>query len=491
MTLVEIKRHIYPKVRTHNIFIVIALIFGLFFVYNTPLLWGADETTQLGRAYQVSEGQFHPKFYGIFHGGGYGGQVPAVFVKLVGYVNSNLTGGIGSNGIAQVRNPKGYAAIGSQKIGPPTTSYVFSNTAPYSPLAYLPSAIGIKAALLMKWDVSKMIHLARVLDLLFYIAIIWWALKSLSNSSLKWIIFTVALLPMTLYQASIITADVLTNAICLLIVALFMKGLLTTLEFSKTDRVLLALSVLSLPLLKPTYLPLIFLVLLIPDAKIYRFSNKNSVIYIKIAFIALSLCLFGFWSYETRSITDTLRLVIPGPVWDTINPRLQEHYLIHHVFSYIVTILRTFILYDNAYFTQFFGLLGFNYVAIPAAAIVASALALILAVVIANPSQRLIISKLRISTIFLIVAVCLGFMLTTFYITLSSVGGDYIGGLQGRYFIPLAAPTMAGLALLKPRLRINKVDTVKLYGRATKILVALTVISLSLSALKFYYLTFG
>lgn len=484
------KKRIAPHLNAHNAFMIIAIVFGLFFLRTTPLLWGADETTQLGRAYQVSQGHVQPELFGIFHGGGYGGQMPQAFINLIYYVNEDITthSRENSNGVGQVNNPSGYKALAAQKIGPPKTLYVFSNTAPYSPLVYAPSALGLRLGIAGGFDVGNTIHLARLFDLLSYILIIGLALKSLRRTNIKWIIFAVALLPMSLFQASIITADSLTIAVSLLLVALAAKGFLTDDDFTKSDKVLLALSIISLPLLKPTYLPLIFLVLLIPGKKLsksYQVANT-----FKSILLFASICFFGFWSYETRNITDTLRLVIPGPVWDTINPKQQEHFLIRHEFSYLLTIARTFLIYDNAYFTQFFGLLGFNYVAIPAVSIIASFISLILALVLSSGIKQRV-SKMKLTSIFVVVAASVLFMLTTFYITLSTVGTTVIGGLQGRYFIPLAAPTLLGLGLLIPRIKISSADYKKLYRHATVLLVALIVFSLTLSAIKYYYFTFG
>ncbi|HUD10548.1 MAG TPA: DUF2142 domain-containing protein [Candidatus Saccharimonadales bacterium] len=480
------KKNIIARCNAHSLFVVIALVFGLVFVFATPLLWGADETTQLGRAYQVSEGHVQPEFFGIFHGGGYGGQMPAAFIKLIDYVNNDITHPKpNALGIHQVNSTAAYKTLGAQKIGPATTPYVFSNTAPYSPLAYAPSAVGLDVGHLLQLRVGEAIHLARLFGLLVYVALIWFGLKVLQKSRVKWIIFTVALLPMSLFQASMITADSITIAMCLLLVALVLKGLFLAGPFRRADIIMLCLSVVTVPLLKPTYLPLIFLALLIPDAKL---SIKSSLArLLKGAPILAGLLFFGLWSFETRHITDTLRLVIPGTVWSTINPSLQEHFLIRHPLSYMGAIVRTFILYDNAYFNQFFGLLGFNYIQIPAVSIAASFLSLIMALLVSeNVREKL--SKLKVASIFVVVLASVLFMLTTFYITLTSVGGGTIGGLQGRYFIPLAAPLLLGIALLLPKLRIAYTKVA--YRQAASLLVALVVVSLTISMIKYYYFTF-
>ncbi|HUC96005.1 MAG TPA: DUF2142 domain-containing protein [Candidatus Saccharimonadia bacterium] len=481
------KKKITERLNAHNIFIVIALVFGFIFVFATPLLWGADETTQLGRAYQISQNHVQPEFFGIFHGGGYGGQLPTSLINLIGYVNQDLTHPhVNANGVGQVNKPSSYKQLGSQKIGKANTLYVFSNTAPYSPIAYIPSSLGLKVGISLNLDVANTLHLARLMGLIFYIAIVGFAIRALRNSRTKWIIFTVALLPMSLFQASMITADSLTIAVSLLLVSMVLKALVSSDRLTRSEIIAICTSVIAVPLLKPTYLPLIFLLLLVPNKTISTNPNKPRIL--KAGILMLGLTLFGIWSYDTRNITDTLRLVIPGNVWNTINPTLQEHFLSTHIFSYLAAVFRTFIINDNTYFNQFFGLLGFNYVQIPAISIFASFISLVLAVLLSESFKERI-SKLKIASIFVIVIASVAIMLTTFYITLTSVGGDTIGGLQGRYFIPLAAPALIGIAFLLPKLRL--VYSKIAYRQATSLIVILVILSLSASALKYYYFTFG
>jgi uncharacterized membrane protein len=485
------KSRIYSHLHAYSIFVVIAIIFGVIFVFTTPLLWGADETTQLGRAYQISQGHIQPEYFGIYHGGGYGGQMPTAFLKLIYQVNYDLTthGSENSYGVGQISNPKAYNNLGSQKIGKAATPYVFSNTASYSPLAYLPSAIGLRLGISLRLDVSNTIYLARLCDLVFYILVVWFAIKILNFSKIKWIIFSIALLPMALFQASMITADDVTNAICLLLFALVAKGILSSTKFSTIEKVIIGLTVIGIPLLKPAYFPLIFLLLLIPNVKFS--DNKKAAWIIKGTILFIGMLLFGLWSYDVRNIANTFRLVLPGTGWSAINQGQQIHSLVRHSLSYFVTIFRTLLIYDNALFSEFFGLLGFNYVSIPAISIIASFLSIVLALLISD-SLKLKLAKLKITTIFIIIAASVFIVFTTFYITITAVGAGVIEGLQGRYFIPLAAPTVLGLSLLIPKLRIGRTTgSYKIYHQTTCLIIGLIVLSLTFAVIKYHYFTYG
>jgi uncharacterized membrane protein len=486
----HIKTLLSDHLRATNLFVITALFFGLIFVLTTPLLWGADETTQFGRAYQISQGHSIPEGFGTFHGGGYGGMIPNSYLNLIEYVNADITHPkLNTYGIGDVNNYKGYAQYADQKVSKTTTAYVFSNTAPYSPVAYIPSALGLRVASILGLDVGHSIYIARLFDLGFFVVIIWFALRSLRGLKTKWIIFTVALLPMTLFQASMITADDMTNAVCLLFIALVARTLLLKKELQTIEKIALCLSAALIPVLKPTYLPLILLLLIVPA---YSFG-KNIVTarIFKIVTYIVGLSIFGVWSYDTRNIADAVRLVVPGPVWSTINPTQQEHYLVRHGPSYIITMFRTILLNDNTYFDQMFGLLGFNYVQIPAISIVASSIGLIASFLISDNPKNVITRK-RIIGILVIVLATLLLMLTTFYVTITTVGYGIIGGLQGRYFIPLVAPLMLGLLLLLPNVRLwTKEKTSVLYRRSEVSIAVLIILSLVFAVIKYHYVTFG
>jgi uncharacterized membrane protein len=103
-----------------------------------------------------------------------------------------------------------------------------------------------------------------------------------------------------------------------------------------------------------------------------------------------------------------------------------------------------------------------------------------------------VITRKRIIGILVIVLATLLLMLTTFYVTITTVGYGIIGGLQGRYFIPLVAPLMLGLLLLLPNVRLwTKEKTSVLYRRSEVSIAVLIILSLVFAVIKYHYVTFG
>lgn len=266
------------QVNAANSFLLIGIIFGMFFVLRTPLLWGADETFHIARIYQLSEGhlladkQAHTRAEG-----GYGGKIPnSVYITMLAVTHDLTDGGSksSSNIVRDVDSPALYAKLGKQPLEKKgqTTRFGFPNTAAYSPVAYVPSLAGIFAARELKFNLYDTVILLRMLTLLSFIAIVYIGLRITEHYKSKWIIWAVALIPMTLYEASIITADSLTNALALLFASLLLKAWLSpkTYRFTNSEIALLIGCVIFIPLLKPGYIPLVLLALFVPYKLIAR-----------------------------------------------------------------------------------------------------------------------------------------------------------------------------------------------------------------------------
>ena len=215
----------------HTAFLLIATTFGLLFVFTTPLLWGQDEITHFGRAYEISQGQMLPVPFQTGSATNYGGNVPTSAYKLISFVANDLRIGEKAaqkdNNIGLVRQPAQYKLLGSKSINDNKKSFLlFPNTAPYSPFAYFPSIIGLFVSDKLNFDLTNSIHLARLLPLIFYVTTVYYLLRSLRRYRARWVILSVALLPTAIYQASTITADTMTIITMMVVSALYLKTFL-------------------------------------------------------------------------------------------------------------------------------------------------------------------------------------------------------------------------------------------------------------------------
>ena len=93
----------------------------------------------------------------------------------------------------------------------------FSAAAVYPPVPYIPSAIGIRIGRTFGASAWMLILLARLAELAVFIALLTLAIRRLPSRA--WILAVVALMPVALFQAATVSADAITNALALLVIA--------------------------------------------------------------------------------------------------------------------------------------------------------------------------------------------------------------------------------------------------------------------------------
>jgi uncharacterized membrane protein len=472
----------YKKLLTPlAIFVLLSLLFGAVFIKITPLFWGADEPAHFARAYNISEGHLRAKYIGNSFGEGYGGNLPTSVVNLNSYVSKDLS----DNGIkAQVDNKAVYKQLGSKKLTGPKTQISFSNTAAYSPVPYIPSIIAILIARVFNFSISETIYFGRILDLLSYVSLVSLALFILRNRKLQWIVFTVALIPMAVFQASIISADSLTNALVILYSALFIKALIYE-KLNKKELIMLGVSAILLPLVKPTYVILLALLLLIPNK---RLSHIGRVKLFKTLMLSFGLIGFLAWSYATRNVAQTQAILRGSIVWRQVQPHSQESFVIRHPLSFIKIVLRTLKLNGKSYIMQLFGMLGFNTVQIPIVAVCTSIAAVFVSII---NGEKLKIAKQQAAAIILVIAASILFTFTTIYITYSRLRFPTVEGIQGRYFIPYLIIACIPIVYLFQKLKLKLNFRLNKYIKPEVLMVLLATLSLILASLKYYHVTWG
>ena len=189
--------------QTHTLFIFIALFFGLIFVFLIPPNWGRCEDLHFDRAYQISTGKLEEtKLNSV----SYGGKLPANIVILNNYVKVDLLDNVSSK-TKEVDSVQMYHHLESAKLSGKTETRDFSGSGSYPPVAYLAPALGIVAARLIDPTVGSVLLGARIATLLTYVTMVAGSLYLLRKNNIKWLIFDVALLPMALFQASVVSVD--------------------------------------------------------------------------------------------------------------------------------------------------------------------------------------------------------------------------------------------------------------------------------------------
>ncbi|MEU2122428.1 DUF2142 domain-containing protein [Nocardia niwae] len=465
-------------------FTLLATIFGALFTVLTPPFWGHDEITQFGRAYQVAHGGFLPQKIHDDRGIAYGGDVPSSITKLMGYALQDYTTNPDEPD-PMVADPARYDQLTSAAVSDATEPVWFTNTAAYSPVPYIPAAIGIRLGELFGLDVGGLLLLTRLAGLVAYLAVVGFGLWALRAHRVQWLAFTVAVLPIAVFQAGTVTADTMTNALAILVSALLVKAVFLGARLGRVEIGALLTATILLPVSKPTYVLLALLVALVPPER-FGFSGWRRGI--PWAFAAAGGLVFAVWMKIAAPTGDGMGLMRPPHQWHSVRPGDQLSGILRDPPEFVHVFGESIALRDQRWFSQFFGELGFAYVDVPALSMLACLLAFAVSLGIA---ERMTVPAFRRTLIIaLTMAAGVAMIYVTLYMSFTPVGYYIIDGVQGRYFVPLALVTFAVLLRWMPLRLTDSTGKTPTVGPPVTVLVAASV-ALVAAAAKYYTIVWG
>lgn len=462
------------------VFVVLAAPSGLYLAFKVPAMWAPDGGAHVARVFQIAEGGFRPVYINHEHGIGYGGSIP-VNVNDLKTLELTVVGEDGQPGaeretkLITPQEKQQIKGINSQKISKQRVLISFVNTAAYSPVAYAPNVIGVVIGKYLNLNLGHTLILSKLCGFLVFLLCCGYGLYSLRKSQLKWALLTVSLLPLTIFQASQITADSFLISVIVLFSAIIIKMLLTNIKITKLDAILLLLCIVTIPLVKSVYFPLVFLVL---------FVGKNrwpqELPYKLLTAISLTISTLGFviWSKMTADVAASNGLVRGDMLWHYGDAKIQEKFILQHPFGYIHAIIDSFIYQSKFYTDTFFGWLGFTYLPIPGLAQVAGFLALGLSVMLGGINKVKRYIPWALTGAILLVSLL---MFTVFYVSFSLPKETLVEGVQGRYFLPMTVLIIATLSSFLPKLKISASGV----NNAKYLLLSLTTFCLLLSVLRY------
>jgi len=475
-------------------FVLLATIFGAVFAVITPPFWGHDEVTQFGRAYQVAHGGFLPTEIDDDRGVAYGDVVPAEIDDLMSYAMRDYQENP-QEPDPMVADPAVYERLRAAEVGSDMRPIWFTNTAAYSPVAYVPAAVGIRAGEALGLDVGGMVTLTRLAGLLGYLLVVGFALYALRAHRIQWLAFTVAVLPIALFQAGTVTADTMTNALALLVSALLVKGLFLGREFSKAETIAYLAATLLLPLSKPTYILLAMLIVLVPVRRFAFFGNVADRGFdwrrlVPWAFAGVGGVSFLAWTAVAAPTGDGMGLMRPQHQWDTVKPDEQLGEILGDPVGFLEVFRDSIIFRDQLWFTQFFGQLGFSYIEVPALAVLGCLLALAVSVGIGDRMDPVSATRWRTALIALTIAASVAMIYVTLYMSFTPVDYYIIDGVQGRYFVPLALLALAALLRWMPLRLTDAQGRTPVFGPSI-VVVSATTLALVATVDKYHTVIWG
>lgn len=306
----------------------------------------------------------------------------------------------------------------------------------YNELAYIPFAIGLKLGRVLHFRFTTTIYFAKILNLLFYITLFYFALKILPYG--KRIMFVISLLPTALYLATQFSYDSTVTAGIMLGISSFLK--LRELDKINYKYLLLFIfSVLWATFPKAVYAPLLLLILLIPKEK---FATKESERFIKIGTILLFLVMMssfvvpvllgqmsaGDSRVEGTSVSGQLICILKNPFSYIKLLGISSVKEAHEMFFGYDALSRMG--YLTTKYMWCFNLSNF-----------VTLFLLLYTVFTSRIDKKGMDNLFKMVLLFLLIIIwCL--VWTSLYLSWNPVGSTVITGVQGRYFIPLLFPLL-------------------------------------------------
>ena len=402
--------------RPENLFLLLGALFGIIFLFVTPPWNVPDEEKHFFRAYQVSEFQFIE-------------ENPAP-QKVGGYLPRSLETLIWERALVAVSentdtkmDRAGFRALFTQPLSPRDREFlVYPNPAMYSPIAYIPPAIGILAARLFEPPPILLVYAGRLTALIIYLFVVFLAIRITPIA--KWVFFLLALMPLTLFQAVSLSADSFTIAAAFLMTAVILDlayGGTAPITSFQLFRLFVVAALLALS--KQAYALIALAYLIIPISRIGT-RRKYWGIFLSLSFLIFAL--IAVWCYLIRNL-----YVIPTP---STSVEGQFHFIITHPLQYLMVLART--TKHIELMTGFLGNLGWRPLQLPEMLVWPNIIIILLALqkgpypeMAIKFRQRLIAASIVLSTILIICTIA--------YIDWTPVGHPIIRSLQGRYFLPL------------------------------------------------------
>ena len=410
-----------------KIYLLLATLFGLIFMFVTPPCSIPDEPAHLVRVFRVAQGDLFA-------------ASKTKLPSLDAY--NDLCELVGTDRSPQSLNTQ----FRSFLVEPGRPLILQDNASSYPPVPYLPAATLVKFLSYFQPNTAVYLYSARFVTFITALLLTFYAIRIMPFGS--WVMLVLALLPMRLYLMASFSPDALTTALAVLWIALVMncmasEGLITT-------RKLVQLSVVGLALAfsKPMYTFLLALIFVIPFNKI----NYKSM-FLKVGFLLLLLAVtvkIGMMvkhlpdvPSNSSIVTGTLEKkqgeqLATGPSGSfhflaAVDPAAQIAFLLHNPHKIVTVVVNGFGVARSFIMKSCVAVFGWANVFIINGLYWCGYLIVVLSAFLNEEHTvsfryRVIALSVFISSLFIIPL--------SFYVFWTPVGWPYFHGVHGRYFAP-------------------------------------------------------
>lgn len=432
--------YIYTRkqISEEKVFLYVVPLMAIIMMIFMPLGRAHDELRHFTRSYEVSRG-------------GFLSQV------IDGEVQSELP-----IAVSKLYNDVGWRKITYNDIKDNITKEINKDdtiktemkyTAVYSPIQYLPQAVGIFMADLVTDNVFVLAYSARVFNMILALVLLYFSIKIIPFG--KKLILILSMIPIVLEGICSMSPDALTISISILFIAYILK-IIYNKEESKMgfkEKFILLMMALVIALCKIVYLPIVGMILLIPKER-YK-SNKDKMFYIALVFVLAIVLSLGWFVIANNYLSISSEGNSGGKIISIIKNPLQFIQELFYSMNY----------YGQKYmFTLFGSELAWNENAKTYFIVPFIYFLLFLQEAIASKENKRKFTLFQYVIMLLVVIAVIGLIFTSLYIQWTSNTSKVIEGVQGRYFIPIMLIIAMLLSLINIESNYSEQARTKLIG---------------------------
>ena len=391
------------EIELHKTALILILLFGLITLFLAPPFTYPDEAIHFTRAELLSEGVLYP-----------------VKTDQGFYVNDYFFElNQAQKGLTIFDNPAVNTPITNSKAYIPVTT-----ESPF--YSYIPSMLGILLSKVLNLTAIFALLFARLGNLILYAGVSYYAIKKAPK--FKTALTVIATMPLVIAQVTSTSYDAFILTFTMVILAYFIKMYADKVE--NKDLAIFFISVLLISLIKPPYIMLSLLVLLVPEDS-FKQNRNYSLIAIALVFIATFLSVGGllnsiFSSATTSSIASAGNISLTGQV----NYILANPLAIFGLVKYCITSIPSVFISDLSFY---------HYADFKGLKLVNLAYFVFFILFSIFYKQEINLSKIKRIILLIICLITYFGIFAILYLQWTPVGSDIILGIQARYFIPIIA----------------------------------------------------
>jgi uncharacterized membrane protein len=439
------------RLRPEWVFGVIAMAGGLFMVFVTPPFQGPDETSHFYRAFQISEGHLVSQREGDRVGGLLPASVGEAAAPFAGIPRKPVT-----VDVASVKR-----TLAEPFLREPRQFIEFMHIALYSPVAYTGHVAGILVGRAADLSALKMMYLARLFGLVFWAGLVFAAIRLTPVH--KWTMVTAGLLPMTVFLGACVSSDSATIGLAMLLAALVLRCCTEAPKpVAWRQWFWVVLLCVLVALAKQVYFVLALLALAVPRERFG--SGRRKLLMCCVAFLAAAGA-EALWAWATRGVFVTEEWVQPGQ---------QISFIFGHPIQFMEVLARSVHVRGLTVVTGFVGVLGWMDTLLPTL-VYAVCIAMLAAVAILDGRSDWVMSRYQrmVAGGVWLAAVCL--IVLSQYVLWTPPGFEIVGGVQGRYLLPIAVPML--LVLYNRKVLVSQRVLAGLVGVLASLIMIVTCIT--------------